>query len=104
MRLGKLLAALAFAGACAGSGSLYVTDDSPPPPREEVVSYQPGMFWVHGHWDRDGDRWAWRGGHYERERAGYSYSEGRWERYGGRYHWVDGGWRARGGVVIRENR
>lgn len=100
MRVAKLVAALLLAGAC-GSGTLYVTDDAPPPAREEVVAYQPGSFWVHGHWDRDGGHWRWVNGHYERERWGYAYDEGRWERVGGRYRWREGHWRSRG-LVQRE--
>ncbi|MDB4954075.1 MAG: hypothetical protein JWO36_1644 [Myxococcales bacterium] len=109
MRFKTLLGALVMAGAvlsapmgCAttGAGSLVVTE--PPPPREEVVTYHPGFFWVHGHWERGGDRWHWDDGHWERERAGFIYGEGRWEHRGARYQWIEGAWRPRGGVVVRD--
>lgn len=105
-----ILAALVVTGAaltapvmtgCYASEDAYVTDDAPPPPREEVVVSRPGYVWIHGHWNHNGGRWAWQGGSYERERANQVYVEGRWERRGRGQVWVDGGWRARGGVAIR---
>jgi hypothetical protein len=113
MRIKNFLVAALLAGAtatgCYESGyattSGYVVYDEPPPPREEIVTYRPGFFYVHGHWLRDGNRWGWHSGHYERERAGYVYNDGRWERRGRGYVYVDGGWRARsGGVVVRDHR
>jgi hypothetical protein len=100
---GATLAALPLATGCAGEGS-YVVEDDVPPPQDEVVVARPGFIWVHGHWNRDGGRWAWRGGYYERERPNQVYAEGRWERRGRGHVWVDGGWHARGGVVVRDHR
>ncbi len=113
-RLQKALSALLVAGAalttmpaltgCYGTSEAYIVDDTPPPPRDEVVVYRPGFFWVHGHWFRNGPRWAWRSGYYERMRPNQIYVEGRWERRGRGHVWVDGGWRSRGRVVIRDHR
>ena len=97
--LAPLALALATASGCAGQA--YVVDDSPPPPREEVMVYRPGFVWVHGNWARRGHRWDWRAGHYERDRPGYVYMHGRWDHRGRNYVWVNGGWRARSGVVVR---
>jgi hypothetical protein len=77
---------------CAGEGSIVV-EDEPPAPREEVVETRPGFIFVHGHWDRDGGRWAWRAGRYERERVGHTYVQGHWERRGKGHVWIEGGWR-----------
>jgi hypothetical protein len=112
--LRKMLAALLVAGAalttvpamtgCYASGGAYVVEDTPPPPREEIVTYRPGYVWIHGRWTRPSGHWVWRGGYYERERPNHVYVEGRWERRGRGHVWVDGGWRPRGGVVVRERR
>ena len=102
MSIRDLLATLMVAGSalmaatgCTASVSAYVLHSEPPPPREELVTYRPGFFWVHGHWERGPDRWHWDTGHWERERAGYIWGEGRWERRGQRFEWINGGWRAR---------
>jgi hypothetical protein len=99
----KFLAAALVAGvmACAGSTRTVVRYREPPPARDEVITYRPGYFWVHGRWAYDRGRWGWRGGYYEPERRGQVWTDGHWERRGGDYVWVDGGWRVRGGVVIR---
>lgn len=104
MRLSKIFAPLLLAGttalgACATHA--YIADDAPPPAREEVVAYQPGQVWVHGHWDRRGSHWAWTDGHYERERPGYVYVEGRWQQNGDQHVWVRGGWHRRGEGISR---
>src|ERR1700704_2388936 len=107
--LRKFLAALLASGAaltaipamtgCYASEGAYIVEDTPPPVREEVVTYRPGFIWIHGRWTRPGNRWAGRSGYYERERPSAVYVEGRWERRGRGHVWIDGGWRARGGVV-----
>jgi hypothetical protein len=111
MRLRNILVPLLIAGSafaatpaltgCYATGSAYVVEEAPPPPRHEVVVYRPGYIWVRGHWTRPGGRWAWRSGYYERARANAVYVDGRWERRGRGHVWVDGGWRARGRVVVR---
>lgn len=113
-RLGKLLVPLLLVGACAGRGravviannttNVRVHDNAPPPAREEVVVYRPGMVWVSGHWDRDGGSWVWKDGYHEAERPGYVYIEGRWQPSARGYVWVDGGWRKREGIAMRERR
>jgi hypothetical protein len=91
--------AIAPATGCYAEEGAYVVDGEPPAPREEVVVARPGSIWIHGHYGRDGGRWAWRGGYYERERPNHNYVEGRWERRGRGRVWVNGGWHAR--VVVR---
>jgi len=98
---GTLVTAVPAMTGCYASEGAYVVEDSPPPPREEVVVTRPGYVWVHGRWTHPGRHWAWQGGYYERERPSQVYVEGRWEQRGHGHVWVDGGWRARGGVVIR---
>ena len=68
---------------CAAEGTLVV-EDEPPAPREEVVETRPGFIYVHGHWNREGGRWAWSQGRYEKERVGHTYVQGHWERREGR--------------------
>ena len=106
---GKLLSLVLAAGAaiagCAGTARYEVDAyDAPPAPREEVVTYRPGYVWIHGSWNRYGDRWAWRDGYYVRERQGYVYQDGNWRRSGNHYVWVQGQWRARGAVAMRHRR
>ncbi|HUJ62024.1 MAG TPA: YXWGXW repeat-containing protein [Kofleriaceae bacterium] len=103
MRVKTLLSAALIAGMALSSvpmlgcaGEAGIAYDTPPPLREETVTYRPGYVWIHGRWDRDNGRWAWRGGHYERERAGKMYVEGRWRRDHDHYVWVNGTWRDRG--------
>jgi len=106
-----LLASLVLAASAAATSALtgcyasrgYIVEESPPPPREEVVTYRPGYVWIHGHWNRPYGRrgWAWSRGYYERERPGYVYSEGRWERRGRGYVFVNGSWHRDGTVVVR---
>lgn len=113
-KLQKSLAALLVAGAalttipamtgCFASEGAYVVEDSPPPPREEVVVSRPGFVWIQGRWTHPGNRWAWQGGYYERERPNSVYVAGRWERRGRGHVWVNGGWQARGRVVVRDHR
>jgi len=98
MRIRSLLLGLAFAGGCASHA--YLVEESPPPPRDEVVVTQPGQVWVHGHWARAGGKWAWVRGHHVRERPGYVYVEGRWDRRPQGYIWIEGAWR-QSGVVRR---
>jgi WXXGXW repeat (2 copies) len=98
---GTTLATVPAMIGCYATGSAYVVEETPPPPRHEVVVFRPGFVWVHGHWTRPGRNWVWRSGYYERERANAVYVEGRWERRGRGHVWVDGGWRARGRVVVR---
>lgn len=100
---GAALPAVPALTGCAGEGA-FVVEDTPPPPREEVVVTRPGFIWIHGRWTHPGSRWTWSGGHYERERANQTYVEGRWERRGRGHVWVEGGWHARGRVVERERR
>src|SRR5689334_19187122 len=100
--LAGIVLSIALAG-CFVHGHAAVQYNEPPPPREEIVVYRPGFFWIHGHWMRDGQgEWSWQPGYYERERGGYVYGEGHWERHGSQYVWVEGSWRRRGGLVIRE--
>ena len=101
--IGKLLVPLFLAAGCLGQGSAYIVQDSPPSPREEVVTYRPGSVWVHGHWRRDHGRWNWDNGFYEREHPGSIYIEGRWQKSGNGHIWIDGGWRRHDGVVIRDH-
>jgi len=49
---------------CAAEGTMVI-EEEPPAPREEVVVTRPGFVYVHGHWNREGRRWAWVGGRYE---------------------------------------
>ena len=80
-------------------------DEEPPPPRAVVVETRPGFVFIQGHWDRVGNRWAWRDGYWERERAGYVWEQGRWETRGRGHVWVEGSWRASGGgPVVRDHR
>ncbi|HMG57613.1 MAG TPA: hypothetical protein VK601_29135 [Kofleriaceae bacterium] len=110
--LRNMLAALLVAGAamavpamtgCYASGGAYVTEEAPPPVRQEVVVSRPGFIWVHGHWNHTGGHWLWRDGYYERERPSQVFVEGRWERRGRGHVWVEGGWRARAHVTVRDH-
>jgi WXXGXW repeat (2 copies) len=88
--------------ACYATGTAaYVSDEDPPPPREEVVTVRPGFVFIHGNWQRDHGRWAWHEGRYERERANQRYVEGRWQRQGNRRIWIEGQWTSQGGVTVR---
>jgi hypothetical protein len=98
---GATFAAVPAMTGCYASEGAYVVDDTPPPPREEVVATRPGFVWIHGRWAHPGRRWVWQGGYYERERSNQVYVDGRWEQRGRGNVWVEGGWRARGGIVIR---
>ena len=100
----NILAALLVAGAtltapvltdCYAGDDAYVTNEAPPPPREEVAVARPGYLWIHGHWVWTGGHWLWRGGYYARERPNQVYVEGRWEPRGRGHVWVEGGWRNR---------
>jgi WXXGXW repeat (2 copies) len=113
--LSKILAALLVAGTavtvmpvmtgCYGVEGALIIEDTPPPPRAEVVISRPGYVWVPGRWTRPGSRWVWQSGYYERDRPGAIYVQGRWERRGRGNVWVEGGWRTRGSTtVIRERR
>ena len=99
-------AAASVASGCAGTTRGYVvaTYDAPPPPREESVYYRPGYVWIHGSWNRYGDRWSWHDGYYVRERPGYVYQDGYWRRSGRNYVWIEGRWRPRNTIVIRDHR
>jgi len=107
----QLLAALLVAGSavaavpamtgCYATEGAYIVEDTPPPPREEVVVTRPGYVWIGGRWTHPGRHWVWKSGYYEREHPSQVYVQGRWERRGHGHVWVDGGWRARGGVVVR---
>lgn len=110
--LSKMFAALLVAGTaitampvmtgCYGAEGVLIIEDTPPPPRAEVVVAQPGYVWIHGHWMRSADRWVWQPGYYVRARPDAVYMEGRWERRGRGHVWVEGGWRSRSHVTIRE--
>jgi len=90
---------------CAGTARYEVAEyDAPPAPREEVVNYRPGYVWIHGNWNRYGDRWSWNNGYYVREHPGYVYEDGYWRRSGRNYVWIQGQWRPRGTVAIRHRR
>ena len=90
-------------GEVAGPAVVEV-DEEPPPPRAVVVETRPGFVYIQGHWDRAGNRWAWRDGYWERERAGYVWEQGRWENRGRGHVWVEGSWRASGGPAVRDHR
>ena len=97
--------ALGVSAGCAARARYVVTAyDTPPAPRAEVVDYHPGYVWIHGHWNRYGDRWSWQDGYYVRERPGYVHEDGYWRRHGNGYVWVEGQWRPRGRVVVRDHR
>jgi hypothetical protein len=93
-----------MAGCQAHARYVVAAYDAPPAPREEVVAYRPGYVFIHGNWNRYGDRWSWHEGHYVRERPGYVHEDGHWRRNGRGYVWVEGQWRPRGQVVIRDHR
>jgi len=71
---------------------VYEVEESPPPPREEVVTVRPGYVWVRGNWEFRGGQWVWRAGHWQRERSGYVWEAGHWERRGNHYQWIEGRW------------
>lgn len=110
MRTRSILARLILAGAVATSvgacrlhGSAWVStpgviivDETPPPPRHEVIVVRSGYVWVGGHWERSGSQWVWRDGYHERTRADHDWKPGRWERRGKGHAWVAGSWQARG--------
>jgi hypothetical protein len=93
-------------GQVAAPVAVVEVDEDPPPPRAVVVETRPGFIFIQGHWDRAGNRWAWRDGYWERERAGYAWEEGRWEPRGRGHVWVEGRWRANGsaGPAVRDHR
>jgi hypothetical protein len=103
--LPKILAAWLVAGAamtatpamtgCYGTEGAFIIEETPPPPRAEIVVVRPGYFWVHGRWTHPGNHWLWQPGYYERARPNAVYVEGHWEHRGHGHVWVDGGWRRR---------
>ena len=101
---GAALSAIPAMTGCYASEGAFVVEDTPPPPRAEVVVARPGFFWVHGRWTHPGTRWVWQNGYYERERPNQVYVEGRWEQRGRGHVWVEGGWRPRHHVVVRDHR
>ncbi len=101
MRIRNILLTLLLAGSTGCATHAYLTTESPPPARQEVVASRPGHVWVEGHWSRTGNHWAWVRGHHVRERPGYVWTGGRWDRRPQGYVWIEGGWRAQGGIVVR---
>jgi WXXGXW repeat (2 copies) len=71
---------------------VYVSDEAPPPPREEIVHPRHGYVWVGGHHVHHRHGYSWSRGHYARERRGYEWRDGTWEHRGPHYEWHDGGW------------
>jgi hypothetical protein len=101
---GAALATVPAMTGCFAAEGVYVVEDAPPPPREEVVITKPGYVWVHGRWTHPGRHWSWQGGHYEAARPEQTYVDGRWERRDGGHVWVAGTWHARSSVVLRDQR
>lgn len=104
-RIARWMSALAILAACSactitpprveytGPRVVVVTHTPPPPPRVEVVAVQPApnMFWVHGHWEWEGDHHRWEDGHWERVREREHWVPHRWEPDG------RGAWQMSGG-------
>lgn len=80
---------------CYGTEGTLIIEETPPPPRAEVVVARPGFFWVHGRWTHAGNHWLWQPGYYVRARPNAVYVEGHWEHRGRGHVWVEGGWRPR---------
>ena len=69
---------------------------APPPSRVEVVPPPPAstMVWVPGHWQWNGQNYAWESGHYiARPSDQAEYEPGHWVQTAGTWTWVPGQWR-----------
>ena len=81
----------------AGSGTIVYVDETPPPPRSEVVigvAPSPAHVWVGGYWARQAGSWYWVDGRWiSRPRPGVVWVPGHWDRHPRGYVWVSGHWR-----------
>jgi hypothetical protein len=78
-------------------GAEVYVDESPPPPREEVIvglAPAPNYVWVGGYWAWHHSQWYWVKGRWAaRPRPGALWVPGRWEARGRGHSWVGGHWR-----------
>ncbi len=68
----------------------------PPPVRYERVPPPPSPehYWVAGHWNWNGNAYAWVPGYYHaRPRPGVVWVDGHWARHERGWYWVEGHWR-----------
>lgn len=80
--------------ALAGCSAQVTVRSAPPPERVETVTAAPSAqhFWVKGHWQYNGERYAWVPGRWEARRVNAVWAPGHWRRVSGGWVWVEGRW------------
>ena len=92
--LGPIVAGALVSLATAGCHSDVVVRTAPPTDREERIEAAPSAehFWVRGHWQWTGERYAWVTGYWETRRPREVWVGGHWRAVSGGWEWEEGRW------------
>ena len=88
---GSAATAMLLSFGCAGT--VYVSDE-PPPPQVEIKppAPSPRAVWIDGHWGLSHGKYHWVPGHWEKKAKG-TWVPGHWDKHPRGHVWVPGHWR-----------